>query len=52
MERKYSGPKMEPAKGSYEYGTEHLASTTGVGLLDELSDHQLLATTLGHEVTG
>jgi len=43
---------MGPAKGSCEYGTEHSASTTGVGLLDELSDHQLLTTTLGHAVTG
>ena len=44
------GSRIGPAKGSCEYGTEHLGSTTGVELLDELSDHQLLKRTLGHAV--
>jgi hypothetical protein len=38
------------AKGSCEYGTELLGSSTGVELLDELSDQQLLKRTLGHAV--
>ena len=46
-----SGPRLGPAKGCCVYGTEHLGSTTGVELLDELSDHQLLKRTLGHAVT-
>jgi hypothetical protein len=47
-----SGPRIGPSKGSCEYGTEHLGSTTGVELLDELSDHQLLKRTPGHAVCG
>lgn len=45
-----SGPRIGPAKRSCKYGTEHLGSTTGVELPDELSDHQLLKRTLGHAV--
>jgi hypothetical protein len=45
-----SGLRRGPAMGSCEYGTELLGSSTGVELLDEVSDHQLLKRTLGHAV--
>ena len=45
-----SGPRIGTEKGFCEYGTEHLASATGVELLDELSDHQLMKRTFGHAV--